>query len=301
MSRAASGSWKIRWAIRAASSAVKPLARYEAASSASSSSGIASISARSRAIWRSNSSRWLCIEMYSPAAMLNAPASRPAIPARRMKLGLPGRGAGHAHDQREVADQAVADPEDDRPERPRPAAGPMPRLARADLGRAARPPRDRDAVAARVDRLADRASPALSWSQITACSRSSAAIAATSGDAPWASYASSSSPSSALTRSATAAVPSSRAARMMNRTRIRGPIGGRDVGAEVAQLRRPDVGVPALVAGDPLERRGAARVLLDRTTARRTGRSRRVPASGCRGSARRRSGAPAHRRPSSAA
>ena len=67
----------------AASCGEKPLARYAAASSASSSSGIASISARSSAIWRSNSSRWLCIEMYSPAAMLNAPASRPAMPGQQ--------------------------------------------------------------------------------------------------------------------------------------------------------------------------------------------------------------------------
>ena len=73
--------------MRAASSRANPLARYAAASSASSSSGIASISARSSAIWRSNSSRWLCMLMYSPAAMLNAPASRPAIPARRMRDG----------------------------------------------------------------------------------------------------------------------------------------------------------------------------------------------------------------------
>ena len=51
---------------------------------------------------------------------------------------------------------------------------------------------------------------------------------------------------------------------MMNRTRSRGPSGGRDVGAELAQLRRPDVGVAALVAGDPLEGGRAARVLLDR-------------------------------------
>ena len=99
--------------------AAKPLARYAAASSASSSSGIASISARSSAIWRSNSSRWLCMLMYSPAAMLNAPASRPAMPARRTKLGLPRDGAGHAHDQRQVADQAVAHAEDDRAERAR--------------------------------------------------------------------------------------------------------------------------------------------------------------------------------------
>ena len=37
-----------------------------------------------------------------------------------------------------------------------------------------------------------------------------------------------------------------------------------DVSAEVAQLGGPDVGVPTLVAGDPLERGGAPWVLLDR-------------------------------------
>ena len=43
------------------------------------------ISSRSRAIWRSNSSRWLCMLMYSPAAIENAPARRPATPARTMR------------------------------------------------------------------------------------------------------------------------------------------------------------------------------------------------------------------------
>ena len=111
---------------RAASSGVNPFARYEAASSASSSSGIASISARSRAIWRSNSSRWLCIEMYSPAAMLNAPASSPAMPGQEDEARVARCRAGHAHDQRQVADEAVADPEDDRAERPRATARPVP-------------------------------------------------------------------------------------------------------------------------------------------------------------------------------
>ena len=78
------GFSNIRAAMRCASSRVKPLAMYRAASSASSSSGIASSSAASSAIWRSNSSRWLCIEMYSPAAIENAPASSPAMPVSRM-------------------------------------------------------------------------------------------------------------------------------------------------------------------------------------------------------------------------
>ena len=185
---------------RAASSGGEALGPVEAASSASSSSGIASISARSRAIWRSNSSRWLCIEMYSPAAMLNAPASRPAIPARRMKLGFAGRGAGDAHDERQVADEAVADPEDDRPQRPRPAAtGASARVA--DL---AAPTPAGDATPSRRLRSGS-AGAASAARQISACSRSSAAIAATSGERPGPRRASSSSPSSALTRSATAA------------------------------------------------------------------------------------------------
>ena len=50
----------------------------------------------------------------------------------------------------------------------------------------------------------------------------------------------------------------------MNRTRIRGPSGRRHVRPEVAQLRRPDVGVAAFVAGDPPEGVGSVRVLLDR-------------------------------------
>ncbi len=41
------------------------------------------------------------------------------------------------------------------------------------------------------------------------------------------------------------------------------PLAGRHVGAELAQLVRPDLGVAALVAGDPVERPGADRILLD--------------------------------------
>ena len=43
-----------------------------------------------------------------------------------------------------------------------------------------------------------------------------------------------------------------------------GPVGRRHVRTEVAQLRGPDVGVTAFVAGDPAEGVGSARVLLDR-------------------------------------
>ena len=42
------------------------------------------ISSRSIEIWFSNISRWLCMLMYSPAAIEKAPASRPAMPPRTM-------------------------------------------------------------------------------------------------------------------------------------------------------------------------------------------------------------------------
>ena len=62
-----------------------------------------------------------------------------------MKLGIAGGRTGHAHDQRQVADEAVADPEDHRPQGPRTAAA-VPSLSLADLGGASRRSRDRDPV-----------------------------------------------------------------------------------------------------------------------------------------------------------
>ena len=98
-------------------------------------------------------------------------------------------------------------------------------------------------------------SPAFSLSQMTACSRSSAAIAATSGETPWPSYSASSSPSSALTSSATADVPATRAARMMNRTRIRGPAGG---GTSAPSSRSFDAQMSAWRRSLPAMRRNAS-------------------------------------------
>src|SRR3972149_2941073 len=82
------------------------------ASSATSSSGVTANSAASSSIWRSKSSRCAFMETYSPAAIDEAPASRPARPARRTKAALalapgeattrlgggapPGRGGGGA-------------------------------------------------------------------------------------------------------------------------------------------------------------------------------------------------------------
>ena len=166
---------------------VKPLARYEAASSASSSSGIASISARSSAIWRSNSSRWLCIEMYSPAAMLKAPASRPAIPARRMKLGWPAAAPATPMTSDRLLTRPSLTPKMTArrvPDRP-PARC---QCSRCPISAALRA-RRAIATPSRPESLRPGTSaPLLSRSQISACSRSSAAIAATSGEPPWASY-----------------------------------------------------------------------------------------------------------------
>ena len=54
--------------------------------------------------------------------------------------------------------------------------------------------------------------------------------------------------------SETARVPNSRASTMIVRTRSRGRPTGGTLGAELAQPVRPDLGVPALVAGDRPER-----------------------------------------------
>ena len=66
---------------------------------------------RSTSSSRSISSDWARIETYSPAAMEKAPATKPAMPARRT---VPDRGvgAGHAEDEGDVGDQTVADAED---------------------------------------------------------------------------------------------------------------------------------------------------------------------------------------------
>ena len=109
--RAAAGPWRGRSAV----------------SSSRSTSGMTRISSRSMSIWFSNSSRWLCMLMYSPAAIEKAPASRPAMPARTMNWLSACGSAGDAHDQRQVADEAVVGAEDCRAQRARTAAT-VPRL-----------------------------------------------------------------------------------------------------------------------------------------------------------------------------
>ena len=208
-----------------------------AASSRSSSSGIASSSAFSRAIWRSNSSRWLCIEMYSPAAMLKAPARRPAIPARRMKPP-----AAEAPATPITSDRLDTSPSDTPnmvarrvPDRPLVCQrSPLAIVSAAFMSpgsmagcfpatRSVGVPRRRPGFAAVPvpTALVAFASPSRRF-QISACSRSSAAMASTAGCVSCPAYAASSSPSRALTRSLTKRVLNRRARMMMNRTRARG-------------------------------------------------------------------------------
>ena len=80
-------------------------------------------------------------------------------------MALAGRRAGDAHHERQVRDEPVRDAEDDRPQRPGPA-GSVPRLRSAR--RAGLP-------TVGLER------PSLIRRQISACSRSSAAIASVSG------------------------------------------------------------------------------------------------------------------------
>ena len=125
--------------MRSASACSKPLARYRPASSACSSSGIASSSARSSSIWRSNSSRWLCIEMYSPAAIENAPGQQARrCPASRMKCASPAVAAPATPMTSERFETSPSlDAEDHRPQRPGAGAA-VPALALGDLVRRCR-------------------------------------------------------------------------------------------------------------------------------------------------------------------
>ena len=59
-----------------------PFATYISASSSVSACGLAMISRRSLSISRCAASDWDATEVYSPAAIENAPAASPASPAR---------------------------------------------------------------------------------------------------------------------------------------------------------------------------------------------------------------------------
>ena len=85
VSRARSGSSNRRCAIASASSAGSPSpGRARPSRPAPPRASPPARPARGRSGART-ARAGDCIEMYSPAAMLNAPASRPAMPARRMK------------------------------------------------------------------------------------------------------------------------------------------------------------------------------------------------------------------------
>ena len=175
------------------------------------------------------------------------------------------------------------DAEDDGAQRARPA-GPVPALARGDVARPLgvpdRPPRRRR----RHCRSRSRRS------QIAACSRSSAAIASTSGDA--------------LGRVQVLLVALERQDEIADRVRPEEPGDEHDrpdakarAGAARARRRRATRSLPAQTSAwrrslPAIDLKASARrgVLLDRRPARRTARSRRARASGSQGSGRRRSG-----------
>ena len=206
--------------------------------------------------------------------MLNAPARRPAIPARRMKLPWPEAPATPiTSDRLETSPsdtpKIVARSVPDRPlvcqRSPRAIVVGGLRRARLDARMPAggdeldrRPPAAPAAVPSRAF-----ASPSRRF-QISACSRSSAAIASTAGCVSWASYTASSSPSTALTRSLTARVPNSAGEHDDEPDPGARTAGGRHGGSQLPEPVLPDRGVPPLVAGDVAERGGACLVLLDR-------------------------------------
>ena len=271
---------------------------YRAASSRCSSSGIASSSARSSSIWRSNSSRWLCIEMYSPAAIENAPASRPAIPASRMKLGLaarrprrPSPGTGSTRGRRETPKMIARSV----PERALRCQRSAPVIALGGRGRPAstagwsdapsraRPPRRAGSSRARPLPLAPRRRAAARSRRARARRRRSPRCP---GCRPGCRRAPPRRPRAPSRGPDTARVPNTRAVRMISRTRARGRPAGGHGGAHLAQPGRPDVRVTPLVGRDVPEGRGPPRVLLDRRQRGRTGRSHPARASGSPGSGR---------------
>ena len=136
--------------------------------------------------------------MYSPAAIEKAPASRPAIPASRMKCSTGPRRPRRPSPATGCDTRPSLDAEDDRPQRPGSGA-PVPALGAGDRSGARARPASTDgwsdavttptAAACRSSRA--RPLPLVSPSrrrQISACSRSSAAIASMSGLSPCASY-----------------------------------------------------------------------------------------------------------------
>ena len=107
VSRASSGSDMTSSASRRASSGARPLRLKISTSSSVSPSGDSASARRSMSSSRSKSSRWAVIETYSPAPIENAPATRPARPARRTT-----EAAGCAPAKPKMSDTLVTSPSD---------------------------------------------------------------------------------------------------------------------------------------------------------------------------------------------
>jgi hypothetical protein len=204
VSSACSGFLSSSAAVRLACSVESPFCLKMSASSAASSSGASSTSRRSSAICRARRSRWLATDVYSPTAIEQAPARRPASPVTTSV-----RGSSTAPATPRTSERFDTSPSF------------MPKIAaRMELPRPPRCHRSRCAMSARASCGCDLPMPA----STSRCSRSSSASAAASPPCCW--YFSASFPSVSSTSGSTAAVPRRRASQMSTRMRELGASGG---------------------------------------------------------------------------
>jgi hypothetical protein len=204
VSSACSGFSSKRAAVRLACSVESPFCLKMSASSAASSSGASSSSRRSSATWRMSRSRWLATEVYSPTAIEQAPARRPANPVTTSVRGSCTAPATPSTSERFDTSPSF-----------------IPKIAaRMEFPRPPRCQRSRCAMRARASCGSDRPSSV----RTARCSRSSAASAVASPPCRW--YLSASSVSFSTTSGSTAAVPSRRASQMSTRMRELGASGG---------------------------------------------------------------------------
>ena len=201
------------------------------------------ISSRSIEIWLSNSSRWLCMLMYSPAAIEKAPASRPATPASTIRwLSAVAPAMPITSDRLltrpSLAPKTAARSVPDRPPRCHASSRRSRRAGVLSSSPRREPGPDRGVLALvgrdrrRLGRQLRRRRPAPRRPR---------------GRGPCRP------PRGAETPSDEDDHPHARA-RTVER---------RHLGARLLEARRPDLGVAALVGGDALERGGAVRILLD--------------------------------------
>ena len=169
-----------------------------------------------------------------------------------------GRRAGHAHDQRQVADESVAHAEDDRAERAGSGIRPVPLLEPPDIRGRRRASGDRDAVAPdRRGRLDLEPVPD---------PRVLALVSGDRGDLGRRLLGVVCRFLVALERPdqvRDGARPEQAGDQHDQPDPWPGAVGRRDGRAELGQLVRPDVGVAALVRRDPAERVGTRLVLFD--------------------------------------